>query len=197
MRTITKEVRVYNYGELDSDAKHEAKKRIFYKEDAKAFTASILEDLENKWDIVGLRPYYNLEYGYNKGLCLLGHIYFGNIGKKLKDIFFQGFEVSDYKEVKKLAGHSLIEFKNCGDCYNSSAININVYTNGCQDRIMNCARDKTLNKLTKNIEEWYCMLCHKYESKLYEMFYESDEEEFLQYLRVKNYQFLENGTIIE
>lgn len=195
MKTIIKEIRIYKYDELDLNGKYKAKKLFFHNEEVKYFTRSVIEDLENKWNILGLRPYYHLGSDLNRGLCLLGHIYFRGISKKLKEIFYQDFNISDYRVIKEFMEYSLVEFKHCGNCYNGYSVDIDIYNSGCQNSKLDNTCEKTVHKLIKNIKGWHTIQCYKYEQKLDEFFYESDEDELKEYFNEKNYIFLEDGTI--
>ena len=69
MRTITKEVKIYSYSELDERAREKVKNDYMENLDSSIFTEQVIEDLKEK-GLENLRPLYSLSYCQGDGLCI-------------------------------------------------------------------------------------------------------------------------------
>ena len=195
MRTITKEFKIYKYEELSEKAKEKVRQDYINNLDANDFTYMIIEDL-NSIGLKNLRPYYSLSYCQGDGLCLAGHIDFDEINPELKKIFCKDFILSDYKILKSLKDYSRIDFNHIGRYYHKNSVEIDVYIDGSfNDRKYNNHK-KVANKLIKNIKEWYFAKCNEYEKQGYEFFYGISDEELQEYCNSMDYEFFEDGTIL-
>ena len=68
MRTITKEVKIYSYSELNEESKNKVRNDYIDSLDSSIFTEQIIEDLREK-GFKNLKPYYSLNYCQRDGLC--------------------------------------------------------------------------------------------------------------------------------
>ena len=50
--------------------------------------------------------------------------------------------------------------------------------------------------IIKNVKEWYFDKCNEYEKQGYEFFYGISDEELQEYCNCMNYEFFEDGTIL-
>ncbi|MGN1044023.1 MAG: hypothetical protein ACI4PR_04405 [Acutalibacteraceae bacterium] len=195
MRTITKEFKIYKYEELSKKAKEKVKQDYINNLDANDFTYMIIEDLNNI-GLKSLRPYYSLSYCQGYGLYLAGHIDFDEISLKLKSIFCKDFILSDYKILKILKDYSRIDFNHIGRYYHKNSVEIDIYIDGSFDDRKYNNHKKVANKLIKNVKEWYFDKCNEYEKQGYEFFYGISDEELQEYCNSMDYEFFEDGTIL-
>lgn len=195
MRTITKEFKIYTYEELSEKAKEKVKQNYIDSLDANDFTYMIIEDLDNI-GLKNLRPYYSLSYCKGDGLCLAGYIDFDEINSELKKIFYKDFIFSDYKILKSLKEYSRIDFNHIGRYYNRHSVEIDIYIDGSFDNKKYNNHKRLANKLIKNIEEWYFAKCNEYENQGYEFFYDISDEELEDFCNGMEYEFFEDGTIL-
>lgn len=169
MRTITKEVKIYSYSELNEEAKNKVRYDYINNLDSSIFTEQIIEDLREK-GLENLRPYYSLNYCQGDGLCIYGSIDFKEITGELKNIFYQDFKLSDYKALKKLKEYSQISFNHSGRYYHKYSVDIDIYIDGNLSPKGYENQRKIADKLLANIKEWYLDLCDEYEKWGYEFF---------------------------
>lgn len=192
MRTVTKEFKVYSYEELSEKAKERVKENYIENNiDPEDFTDDLIEDLK-ALGLNNLRPYYSLDYCQGDGVCLHGHIEFDEINEELRDIFYKGFLLSDYKLIKELKEYSRIEFNHVGRHFNYNSVEIDIYIDGS----LNSKKYKQTQKLTdKLIKNWYVRICKEYEQWGYEYFYDFKDEDLKDFYDSNEYEFLEDGTL--
>ncbi len=194
MRTIMKEIKIYNYSELDDRGKDKVRNDYINNLDSNIFTEQVIEDLREK-GLENLRPYYNLWCGQGDGLCLYGSIEFEEITGKLKNDFYKDFKLSDYKILKNLKEYSQISFNHSGRYYHKYSVDIDVYIDGNLSPKNYENQSRLANKLLKNVKEWYLDLCDEYEKWGYEFFYGITSDELQEYFDAMGYEFLQDGTL--
>lgn len=196
MRTITKEVKIYDYSELDERAREKVKNDYMENLDSSIFTEQVIEDLKEK-GLENLRPLYSLSYCQDDGLCIYGSIDFKEITGELKNIFYQDFKLSDYKVLKDLKKYSQISFNHSGRYYHKYSVNIDIYIDGNLSPKSYENHRKVADKLIKNIKEWYLNLCDEYEKQGYDFFYGIEGDELQEYCDAMGYEFLQDGTLFD
>lgn len=196
MRTITKEVKIYSYSELNEEAKNKVRYDYINNLDSSIFTEQIIEDLREK-GLENLRPYYSLNYCQGDGLCIYGSIDFKEITGELKNIFYQDFKLSDYKALKKLKEYSQISFNHSGRYYHKYSVDIDIYIDGNLSPKGYENQRKIADKLLANIKEWYLDLCDEYEKWGYEFFYGITNDELQKYCDTMEYEFFQDGTLFD
>ena len=196
MRTITKEVKIYSYSELDERAREKVKNDYMENLDSSIFTEQVIEDLREK-GLENLRPLYSLSYCQGDGLCLYGSIDFKEITNELKNIFYQDFKLSDYKVLKDLKKYSQISFNHSGRYYHKYSVNIDIYIDGNLSPKSYENHRKVADKLLANIKEWYLNLCDEYEKQGYDFFYGIEGDELQEYCDAMGYEFLQDGTLFD
>lgn len=195
MRKITKQYKILTYSELSEGAKEKAKQWYLDNQDPETFTDILIEDLKAETGFINLKPYYNLSYCQGDGLCLAGYIDFEEIQGNIKKIFYKGFNISDYKALAQLKEYARIDFNHQGHYYHKNSVDIDIYIHGNHSEKMYDFMEKTVNKLLKNIKEWYINICDEYEKQGYSFFYEIDEEDLQEYFECTEFEFYEDGTI--
>ena len=196
MRTITKEVKIYSYSELNEEAKNKVRYDYINNLDSSIFTEQIIEDLREK-GLENLRPYYSLNYCQGDGICLYGNIEFDEITEGLKNIFYKDFKLSDYKALKKLKEYSQISFNHSGRYYHKYSVDIDIYIDGNLSPKSYENHRKVADKLLANIKEWYLNLCDEYEKQGYDFFYGITDDEMNEYCNAMEYEFLQDGTLFD
>ena len=196
MRTITKEVKIYSYSELNEEAKNKVRYDYINNLDSSIFTEQIIEDLREK-GLENLRPYYSLNYCQGDGICLYGNIEFDEITEGLKNIFYKDFKLSDYKALKKLKEYSQISFNHSGRYYHKYSVDIDIYIDGNLSPKSYENQRKIADKLLANIKEWYLDLCDEYEKWGYKFFYGITNDELQEYCDTMEYEFLQDGTLFD
>lgn len=195
MRTITKEYKILSYSELSEEAKKAARQWYLDSQDPYTFAHDLIADLEAETGFSNLRPYYSLGYCQGDGLCLAGHIDFEEIVGDMKKVFYKDFTIADYKALYTLKEYSRIDFNHTGHYYHKYSVDIDIYIDGCHSVKMYDFLEKTVNKLLKNIKEWYINTCDEYEKQGYSFFYEIEEEDLREYFECMEYEFYEDGTL--
>ncbi len=196
MRTITKEVKIYDYSELDERAREKVKNDYMENLDSSIFTEQVIEDLKEK-GLENLRPLYSLSYCQGDGLCIYGSIDFKEITGELKNIFYQDFKLSDYKVLKDLKKYSQISFNHSGRYYHKYSVDIDIYIDGNLSPKSYENHRKVADKLLANIKEWYLNLCDEYEKQGYDFFYGIEGDELQEYCDAMGYEFLQDGTLFD
>ena len=196
MRTITKEVKIYDYSELDERAREKVKNDYMENLDSSIFTEQVIEDLKEK-GLENLRPLYSSSYCQGDGLCIYGSIDFKEITGELKNIFYQDFKLSDYKVLKNLKGYSQISFNHSGRYYHKYSVDIDIYIDGNLSPKSYENHRKVADKLLANIKEWYLNLCDEYEKQGYDFFYGIEGDELQEYCDAMGYEFLQDGTLFD
>ena len=196
MRTITKEVKIYSYSELDERAREKVKNDYMENLDSSIFTEQVIEDLREK-GLENLRPLYSLSYCQGDGLCIYGSIDFKEITGELKNIFYQDFKLSDYKVLKDLKKYSQISFNHSGRYYHKYSVDIDIYIDGNLSPKSYENHRKVADKLLANIKEWYLNLCDEYEKQGYDFFYGIEGDELQEYCDAMGYEFLQDGTLFD
>ena len=195
MRTITREFKIYKYEELSEKSKKKVKQNYIDNLDSNDFTYMVVEDLKNI-GLKNLRPYYNLNYCQGDGLYLAGYIDFDEINSELKENFYKNFILPDYKILKSLKEYSRIDFNHVGRYYHKNSVEICIYIDGNFDNKKYNNQKRLADKLIKNIKEWYVTKCNEYENQGYEFFYGISDEELKDFCNDMEYDFFENGTIL-
>ena len=194
MRIITKEVKIYDYSELDERAREKVKNDYMENLDSSIFTEQVIEDLREK-GLKNLRPLYSLSYCQGDGICLYGNIEFDEITEGLKHIFYKDFKLSDYKVLKSLKEYSQISFNHSGRYYHKYSVDIDIYIDGNISPKSYENHRKVADKLLANIKEWYLNLCDEYEKQGYDFFYGITDDEMNEYCNAMEYEFLQDGTL--
>ena len=194
MRTITKEVKIYSYSELSEKSKNKVRNDYMENLDSGIFTELVIEDLREK-GLKNLRPLYSLGYCQGDGFCIYGNIDFKEITGEIKNIFYNNFELSDYKVLKNLKKYSQISFNHSGRYYHKYSVDIDIYIDGNLSPKNYENHRKVADKLIKNIKEWYLDLCDEYEKQGYDFFYGIEDDELQEYCDAMEYEFFQDGTL--
>ena len=203
MRTITREYKIYKYEELTEEAKEKVKEWYLESKNAEDFEYTLKCDLEAQ-GLNNLKSYYRLSYCQGDGLCLYGSIEFEEIEKSteclpegtIKDLFYKGFNISDYKAISILKKYSKINFIHSDSHYcHKYTVDIDIEIEEESEKMYNFL-EKTVNKLKNNIKEWYYKICDEYEQWGYDYFYKVEDEELKEYCDINNIEFYEDGSIL-
>lgn len=216
MKEITKVYTVYTYNELNKEAKKKALNEtyeILAQEGADSLEDNILGEMEYKYNIVPDELFYSLTYSQGDGLCFTLKNIFSYT--KLRDFLYGAgsldclniFEKAIISELDEEKQKLIIEYLNYD--YNISIKKISwnyEHSHTCgfeweHYRDDNSAKEDKVNEIIEGLcsrtgllRKVYDEACDYLERLGYEIGYPS-EEDTEEFIKVKEYVFLEDGSI--
>lgn len=187
MRTEIKEIKVYKFNELSSEAKEVVKQWWLNNLDPSDFENDCLEELKCEYGIETLNVSFSLGYCQGDGFCMYGEISTYGIDERIWKIFTQGLT----KRQKEIAGDDISKIKFTKfDYHYSHAHTVRIEI---EDNYENPKHEQILQKVEENVKAWYFAECKKFENYGYAFFYEISEEDLNKICEANIYEFLENG----
>jgi hypothetical protein len=193
MKRLIKEITAYRYSELGKSAQKMARKNFLAEEHLAIFFSEDLENaLNEQYGLFNLKTYYSLSYSQGDGLCLAGGITYSEIfeNSKFKQTAFKGIHDRQIQTVKdELYG---FDFEHCNRyCYaGATSIKSRVYKPSEK-------QEELIEKITRNVKEWYYSFCLKWEQLGYEYFHEMSGKEMEDICATNDCLFTKEGELID
>jgi len=187
MRIEIKEIKVYKFNELSSEAKEVVKEWWLNNLDSSYFENDCLDKLKSEYGIKTLKIGFSFGYCQGDGLCMYGEIPTHNIDERVWEIFMQGLT----KRQKEIASNDIskIIFRKVNFIYShANTVRIEI-----EDNYENPKHEQILQKVEENVKAWYFKECAAFEKNGYNYFQEISEEELNEICEANEYEFLENG----
>lgn len=187
MRIEIKEIKVYKFNELSSEAKEVVKQWWLNTLEPSDFERDCLEELKCEYGIETLKVGFSLSCCQGDGFCMYGEIPMYHINEKIWKIFTQGLT----KKQKDIASYDISKIKFTKFDYRYShahTVRIEI-----EDNYENPKHKQILQKVEENVKEWYFTKCREFENYGYAFFYEISEEDLNDICEANDYEFLENG----
>lgn len=196
MKTITKQVTLYEYNELSKEAQEKVKNAYLESKDAYIYEQIVIDDLESMFEYSDLQVQFDFSNCQGAGLNIYGDLLLCDA------INYVEYTKPGYFTEKELR---TIEFyESCGCTielpYNSRyfyclASHINIVDSWSAVLEPQCISNINYG-LLENFEYFlidaFMDLCEKYENEGYNYFYEIDEDDFNDF--VSCMEFYEDGT---
>lgn len=189
MRTVTIQVKAYEYQDLSPNAKEEAKRNVFniLRDDPSPFDESITEYIKSL-GFYDVKIHYSLGYSQGDGFCFEGKIDYNNL-----------ISIKDVKDKLAILPEDFL--KSCDDCLDV----INFVKNDYHYQHPNTIAmiiDNTewcyindYEEFRSIIKRWYNSICSRCETKGYKYFYEIDENEVIDYCNNNYIEFYSDGRL--
>ena len=189
-KTITRTYEVYEYKELNAEAKEKVREWYLNGQEAYIFTDMCKEDLKNVFPNSELEVEYSLSYCQDDGFNIYGIIYLDEVLEKIADKF-TAKELKFFEWVFNRYGSTFKMESNRHYCY---------YNDFSEDILSDMEYEHmrgiptaTLEKFSKLVGEYLDDLCRGYEKWGYEYFYEISDEDLSEACEVNQWTFTEDG----
>lgn len=196
MRVETIEVKVYKYNELSEESKQTVKNWYLDQQESRDFTEIVLDDLQWKYGVKDLKPYFSLEYCQGGGLCLVGSLYaYDGMSKETWKYFTKGLKGKQIQIANNEISSINFIKRNHHYCH-SKAVSIEI------EKIReNKNHEKIFDTVQKNVQAWYDEQIRQIEREAEYFFsenkikYTDEENSFI--ADANNIRFDKDGYIIE
>jgi hypothetical protein len=193
MKILTKEIKAYQYHELEEYAKEQARADYLSKEHLpEFFSLDIKMELKERFGLFNLDTYYSLSSCQGDGLCLYGKIYYKELfeNENFRKIAFKCIHHKQVQSVKdELQG---IDFIHSSRYYHSKTVSIKSHEYNPTDK-----QELIIEKIIDNVKQWYFAFCKEWENRGYDYFYEISEEVMSAICEEQEHLFEEDGHLID
>lgn len=202
---VVKELELYKYEELSSEAKEKAKKDYLDNLEPALFTDMVETDLKTVFPNSDLKVQYSLNYCQGDGLSVYGSLDFEDIFNILKGddpVLIKGIDPFSEKEIKTLRfyanekGALNVDINQrypffCDWCYNFADNWIDTFEcNG-----LSFIRTDLIYRFDKTVKIIMRRYCKKWEYVGYEFFYEVEDDAMKEMSESNGWEYLADGTL--
>jgi hypothetical protein len=194
MKTLVKHITAYQFEELETKARENAKANYLLKEHLPDFFSEDLGyELQETYGLNHLKTCYSLSYCQGDGLCLCGQISRSELfdNDKFKKIAFAGIH---YKQIQSvydvLQG---IDFEHRSRYCYAETVHIE---SRCYDDATGKQKE-IIDRVIGNVKSWYLSFCKQWENQGYDYFYEISDEDMKERCNDADYFFTEDGKCID
>lgn len=193
-KTVTREYMVYEYKELNEEARETVKRWYLEGQEAEIFTENCLERLKELFPNSELQVEFSLNYCQGDGFNIYGKIYLDEVLEKIADKF-TAKELKFFEWVFNLYGSTYEMEANRHYCYCICSRN-----DFAEDIISNMEYDnmrsipmETLEKFNRLVGEYLDNLCKEFENEGYDYFYEISDEDLRDACEANEWVFTADG----
>lgn len=193
-KTITRAYEVYEYKELNAEAKEKVKQWYLEGQEACIFTDMCKEDLKNLFPNSELEVEYSLSYCQGDGFNIYGKIYLDEVLEKIAE-HFTAKELKFFEWAFNRYGSAYKMEANRHYCYcicsrNDFAEDI---LSDMEYEQMRGIPTATLEKFSKLVGEYLDSLCGDFEKSGYAYFYEVSDEDLREACEANEWTFTADG----
>lgn len=194
MKTITKQIDLYTYNELNEEAKEKVKQWYLEGLDADFFTSVCIYELYDEgFKNSDLKLQFSLSCCQGDGLNIYGNLYLDEALEVLKD----NFNDKEYKRLsfylKSVPAYEMPsnnKYDYCVAEYIDASEMIEEYNEGYRkiDHIL-------INRFNSLLIKYFTEKCSQFEKEGYKYFYEVSEEDLQEFCNDNDYWFTESGEV--
>lgn len=193
-KTVTREYTVYEYKELNDEAKEAVKRWYLDGQEAEIFTEDCKMRLEELFPNSELQVEYSLNYCQGDGFNIYGTIYLDEVLEHIADQF-TAKELKFFEWIFNQYGSSYKMESNRNYCYcicSRNDFTEDILSDMEYDR-MRGIPTATLEKFNKLVGEYLDDLCGEFEKNGYAYFYEISDEDLKEVCEANEWTFTAEG----
>ena len=193
-KTITRAYTVYEYKELNAEAKEKVREWYLKGREAYIFTDMCVENLKSMFPNSELEVEYSLNYCQGDGFNIYGTIYLDEVLEKIADKF-TAKELKFFEWAFNRYGRTFKMESNRHYCYCICSGNDFSEDILCdmEDDQMRGIPTETLEKFSKLVGEYLDGMCRDFEEEGYAYFYEVSDEDLREICEDNDWTFTEDG----
>lgn len=202
---VVKELELYKYEELSSEAKEKAKKDYLDNLEPVLFTDMVETDLKTVFPNSDLKVQYSLNYYQGDGLSVYGSLDFEDIFNILKGddpVLIEGIDPFSEKEIKTLrfyanekGGFKINENPRylffCEWDYNFADDWVDTF----ESDGFSSVQTELIFRFEKAVKIIMCRYCKKWEDAGYDFFYEVEDDAMKEMSEGNDWEYLGDGTL--
>ena len=202
---VVKELELYKYEELSSEAKEKAKKDYLDNLEPVLFTDMVETDLKTVFPNSDLKVQYSLNYYQGDGLSVYGSLDFEDIFNILKGddpVLIEGIDPFSEKEIKilrfyanEIGGFKINENPRylffCEWDYNFADDWVDTF----ESDGFSSVQTELIFRFEKAVKIIMCRYCKKWEDAGYDFFYEVEDDAMKEMSEGNDWEYLGDGTL--
>lgn len=202
---VVKELELYKYEELSSEAKEKAKKDYLDNLEPVLFTDMVETDLKTVFPNSDLKVQYSLNYCQGNGLSVYGSLDFEDIFNILKGndpVLIEGIDPFSEKEIKilrfyanEIGGFKINENPRylffCEWDYNFADDWVDTF----ESDGFSSVQTELIFRFEKAVKIIMCRYCKKWEDAGYDFFYEVEDDAMKEMSEGNDWEYLGDGTL--
>ena len=193
-KTITRAYTVYEYKELNAEAREKVREWYLKGQEACIFTDMCVENLKSMFPNSELDVEYSLNYCQGDGFNIYGTIYLDEVLEKIADKF-TAKELKFFEWAFNRYGSTFKMEANRHYCYcicSGNDFSEDILSDMEDDQIRGIPT-ATLEKFSKLVGEYLDGLCGDFEKEGYSYFYEISDEDLREVCEDNDWTFTEDG----